>query len=101
MLEDFDYSFSENGLVAYKDGKLIGHTSINDHLGEDNIKVRPSVHTSVHWPLVIGQSTCLPGPVDLLELVGSPYLSLLSPTAQAIVNWTLRYLSELDIPIKR
>lgn len=39
MLEDFDYSFSENGLVAYKDGKLIGHTSINDHLGEDNIKV--------------------------------------------------------------
>ncbi len=40
MLEDFDYSFSENGLVAYKEGKLIGHTSINDHLGEENIKVR-------------------------------------------------------------
>ena len=40
MLEDFDYSFSENGLVAYKDGQPIGHTSINDHLGEDNIKVR-------------------------------------------------------------
>ena len=39
MLEDFDYSFSENGLVAYKDGKPIGHTSINDHLGEENIKV--------------------------------------------------------------
>jgi hypothetical protein len=39
VLEDFDYSFSENGLVAYKEGKLIGHTSINDHLGEENIKV--------------------------------------------------------------
>ncbi|GAB5036294.1 phosphomannomutase a1 [Nannochloropsis oceanica] len=57
VLEDFDYSFSENGLVAYHKGKQIGHTSINDHLGEENIK--------------------------------------------AIVNWTLRYLSDLDIPIKR
>lgn len=24
VINDFDYSFSENGLVAYKDGKLIG-----------------------------------------------------------------------------
>lgn len=38
VLEDFDYSFSENGLVAYKDGQPLGRTSINDHLGEENIK---------------------------------------------------------------
>jgi phosphomannomutase len=34
----YDYSFSENGLVAYKDGKLVGKQSISVHLGEDNIK---------------------------------------------------------------
>lgn len=51
------YSFSENGLVAYKNGILIGKTTIKDHLGEENIK--------------------------------------------KIINWTLRYIAELDIPIKR
>jgi len=45
VLDDFDYSFSENGLVAYHKGKQIGHTSINDHLGEENIKA------IVNWTL--------------------------------------------------
>ncbi len=34
----FKYLFSENGLVAFKDGELINKTSIIDALGEDNIK---------------------------------------------------------------
>lgn len=34
----FDYCFSENGLLAYKDGKQIGKTSIVDHLGEEKLK---------------------------------------------------------------
>lgn len=33
-----DYSFSENGLVAYKGGKLIGTTTFVSHIGEDNLK---------------------------------------------------------------
>lgn len=33
-----DYSFSENGLVAFKAGELIGKQAISAHLGEDNIK---------------------------------------------------------------
>lgn len=53
----FDYCFSENGLLAYKDGKLIGQTSVVDKLGEDNLK--------------------------------------------RVINWTLRYVADLDIPIKR
>lgn len=57
VIHNVDYSFSENGLVAYKDGELIGTTTIADHLGEDNIK--------------------------------------------EIVNWTLRYIADIDIPIKR
>lgn len=32
------YNFSENGLVDYKNGYLIGKTTIIDHLGEENIK---------------------------------------------------------------
>jgi len=53
----FDWCFSENGLLAYKDGEKIGQTSIVDHLGEDNLK--------------------------------------------RVINWTLKYVANLDIPIKR
>jgi phosphomannomutase len=34
----FDYCFSENGLLAYKDGAHIGSTSLKDHLGEEKLK---------------------------------------------------------------
>eukprot|EP01035_Chromulina_nebulosa_P029752 gene29752-39464_t len=57
VIHDFDYSFSENGLVAYKDGSLIGKEGIHTYLGEENIK--------------------------------------------KIVNFTLHYIADLDIPIKR
>lgn len=57
VVNEVNYSFSENGLVAYKDGKLIGKEAIHTFLGEDNIK--------------------------------------------EIVNFTLRYIADLDIPIKR
>jgi len=53
----FDYCFSENGLLAFKDGVQIGKTSLVSHLGEDNLK--------------------------------------------RIVNWVLKYFSELDLPQKR
>lgn len=56
-LNDFDYFFAENGLMAWKDGKELAKTSIKDHLGEKNIK-------------------------DL-------------------VNFCLRYIADLDIPVKR
>lgn len=38
IVNEIDYSFSENGLVAYQDGLLIGKQSIQKHLGEENIK---------------------------------------------------------------
>eukprot|EP00444_Apocalathium_aciculiferum_P000959 CAMPEP_0183391402 /NCGR_PEP_ID=MMETSP0370-20130417/6403_1 /TAXON_ID=268820 /ORGANISM="Peridinium aciculiferum, Strain PAER-2" /LENGTH=261 /DNA_ID=CAMNT_0025571113 /DNA_START=61 /DNA_END=846 /DNA_ORIENTATION=+ len=53
----FDYCFSENGLLAYKDGVKIGETSLVGHLGEANLK--------------------------------------------RVINWALRYIADLDIPIKR
>ena len=38
IIDEVKYSFSENGLVAYKDGKLIGTTYLKDYLGEVNLK---------------------------------------------------------------
>ena len=53
----FPYNFSQNGLVAYKNGELQEVQTISKFLGEDNIK--------------------------------------------KIVNWTLKYLADVDIPVKR
>ncbi|EJU03614.1 eukaryotic phosphomannomutase [Dacryopinax primogenitus] len=57
VLDNFDYGFAENGLVAYKLGKPLGTNSFIKQVGEE------------------------------------PYKKL--------VNFILRYLSEIDIPIKR
>ena len=53
----FDFCFSENGLLAMKDGEKIGQTSFKDHMGEEKIK--------------------------------------------KLINWILKYFSELDLPMKR
>jgi phosphomannomutase len=37
ILDEYDYIFSENGLVTYNRGQLIESRSISEHLGEDNI----------------------------------------------------------------
>ena len=34
----FDWCFAENGLMAHKDGAVIGQTSFKDHLGEEKLK---------------------------------------------------------------
>ncbi|CAM9493102.1 unnamed protein product [Sphacelaria rigidula] len=57
VMQDYDYSFSQNGLVAYKAGELIGTKTISTHLGEDNLK--------------------------------------------RIINWVLKYMSGIEIPVKR
>lgn len=57
VMENYDYSFSENGLIAYKGGKLIHSGSIKDFLGEEKLK--------------------------------------------KFINFVLRYLSEVDCPVKR
>ncbi|XP_021910980.1 phosphomannomutase-like, partial [Carica papaya] len=57
VIKDYDYVFSENGLVAHKDGKLIGTQSLKSFLGEEKLK--------------------------------------------EFINFTLHYIADLDIPIKR
>ncbi|XP_049366138.1 phosphomannomutase-like isoform X1 [Solanum verrucosum] len=57
VTNDYDYVFSENGLVAHKDGKLIGKQSLKSYLGDEKLK--------------------------------------------EFINFTLHYIADLDIPIKR
>lgn len=57
IVNEVNFSFSENGLIAYKDGKLVGKESIQNYLGEDNLK--------------------------------------------EFIKFTLHYIADLDIPIKR
>jgi len=38
VLKEFDYVFSENGLMAYKNGQLLAQQSIKLHLGEAKLK---------------------------------------------------------------
>lgn len=51
------YCFSENGLLAMKNGKEFARQSFKEHLGEDNLK--------------------------------------------RLINFALRYIADLDIPVKR
>ena len=53
----YNYNFAENGLVAYKDGKLLNSQTFINYIGENNYKI--------------------------------------------FINDVLKYLSEIDIPIKR
>nr|QYS25839.1 phosphomannomutase [Anoectochilus roxburghii] len=57
VISDYDYVFAENGLVAYKNGQLIGKQSLKLFLGEEKLK--------------------------------------------ELINFTLHYIADLDIPIKR
>ncbi|GAB6032638.1 hypothetical protein CHUAL_011517 [Chamberlinius hualienensis] len=38
VLQNYDYVFSENGLVAYKEGKLLDNTNIQKSLGEEKLQ---------------------------------------------------------------
>ena len=38
IVKVFPYNFSQNGLVAYKNGELLEVQTISKHLGEDNVK---------------------------------------------------------------
>ncbi|PKU82013.1 Phosphomannomutase [Dendrobium catenatum] len=57
VISDYDYVFAENGLVAYKNGELIGKQNFKSFLGEEKLK--------------------------------------------ELINFTLHYIADLDIPIKR
>lgn len=57
IVETFPWNFSQNGLVAYKNGEILEIQTISKHIGEQNVK--------------------------------------------RLVNWVLKYLSDVDIPVKR
>ncbi|KAH7577887.1 hypothetical protein JRO89_XS01G0311900 [Xanthoceras sorbifolium] len=73
VVNDYDYVFSENGLLAHKDGKLIGTQSIYNGL------------------MGCGFSFYLQ---SLKSFLGEEKL-------KELINFTLHYIADLDIPIKR
>ncbi|OQU81083.1 hypothetical protein SORBI_3006G008200 [Sorghum bicolor] len=70
VFTDYDYVFSENGLVAHKNGELIGTQALNND--------RPVVLHSLQ---------------SLKSFLGDDKL-------KEIINFTLHYIADLDIPIK-
>ncbi|OQU81084.1 hypothetical protein SORBI_3006G008200 [Sorghum bicolor] len=70
IFTDYDYVFSENGLVAHKNGELIGTQALNND--------RPVVLHSLQ---------------SLKSFLGDDKL-------KEIINFTLHYIADLDIPIK-
>ena len=57
LVKNCEYTFSENGLLAMKNGQEFARQSFKDHLGEKNLK--------------------------------------------RLINFALRYIADLDIPVKR
>ena len=47
VVGEWDYVFSENGLVAFKEGKLIAQQSLKDHLGEE--KLQQLINFCLHY----------------------------------------------------
>ena len=80
----FDWCFAENGLLAHKDGVVIGQTSLVQHLGAARTRAaracRP--HTAPH---VLRLLPAAAGEENLKRLI----------------NWVLAYFAQLDIPVKR
>lgn len=76
-----DYSFSENGLVAYKSGELIGTT----------------VRHAMHPKQAVAASllpVCLLLAQSITDFLGEDRL-------KEFINFTLHYIADLDIPVKR
>ena len=47
ILKEFDYIFSENGLIAYKDGELFHKQSIKNFMGQENMNL--FINTCLHY----------------------------------------------------
>ena len=54
--EDYDFVFAENGLVAYREGKLLAVQSLRKQLGEAKLKARDSYIAEV--PYIILRALC-------------------------------------------
>ena len=81
IIGEVDYSFSENGLVAYKNGELIGKEVT---LYFENMSFA-----------MASDLQCL---ASYLQAI---HTFLGEDNVKAIVNFALRYIADLDIPIKR
>ncbi|KAJ1426873.1 Phosphomannomutase [Sesbania bispinosa] len=82
VINDYDYVFSENGLVAHKQGKLIGTQSLKSFLGDEKLKayhnLKDGLKNKLIWKFIMANLR-----------------------RYEFINFTLHYIADLDIPIKR
>ncbi|KAF7117134.1 hypothetical protein RHSIM_RhsimUnG0002300 [Rhododendron simsii] len=110
VINDYDYIFAENGLVAHKDGKLIGtevllrsnsflpiRSQLKNLEGYGSFK--PFLHSSTFLFSVFGLLIvyCFLNGFSLQSLK----LYLGEDKLKEFINFTLHYIADLDIPIKR
>ncbi|WVZ83292.1 hypothetical protein U9M48_030454 [Paspalum notatum var. saurae] len=86
VFTDYEHVFSENGLVAHKNGKLIGAQSLKSFLLE-----KTSSRYCVHFLALL---------LSIYKALGLADDEMLH-SVQEIINFALRYIADLDIPIKR
>ncbi|KAG6493609.1 hypothetical protein ZIOFF_048601 [Zingiber officinale] len=94
VLNDYDYVFSENGLLAYKNGELIGRQLV-DSLLPFALSFGLNLCSSLLSSSVLG---ILKGFSDVLQSLKS---FLGDDKLKEFINFTLHYIADLEIPIKR
>jgi len=57
VLQRFAYSFSENGLVAYRDGQLIHKQSLVTYLGEEHFATFDQRDIDLRWQFANSEKT--------------------------------------------
>ena len=87
----FDWCFAENGLLAHKDGTVIGQTSLVSHLGAAASRARRHM---ANRPPHLHRPRPLAPPQTATPLAGEEKL-------QRVINWILLYFANLDLPVKR
>jgi len=69
----FPWNFSQNGLVAYKNGELLEVQTLSKHLGEDNVK------RIVNWVMAYLSKIDIPVKVCFFDM-GATFLYFASGT---------------------
>lgn len=103
IVDEVDYSFSENGLVAYKAGSLIGKEVSTAKIAQlfGNKISNHSMGRLLHVFVAFSNEAARLN-LCTFHCVFQTILSHLGEeNCKALINFTLRYIADLDIPVKR
>ena len=87
VTKEFDYVFSENGLVAFKNGELLSR--MVSSVWPEKINVKAQINNTTYNAIVC--FICLQ---NIVKHMGDEKL-------QTFINFVLRKMSEITLPVKR